>query len=380
MEIATFRDVPVLPNRGLRFHGLLGDGGPVWPEGAADRHPWLRHHRRGRPVDEPAALSPRDRARLRAEILSDPCLWGGFAQNHFGHFIADHMTRIVAARAERPGDAALFTLPPGARPADLPGWFWAVTGWHGLARDRVRLVTAPLLARELRVAPQAEQVHGGPPDPAYLALLEALPAARALVPRPIDLLYVTRAGLPAQGKGGHAGEAYLVSLLRRAGVAVLDPGAAPLSDQLALYAGARRLVFAEGSALHGRQMLGRRAQEIAILNRRPGTRTAEGAIAARCDRLAYVEAAAQVAVPARPDGRGMPAKAISFYDLPRLFDGFAALGVDLRPDWDAAAFAAARDADIRAWLSALPPRTIGTAAQDAFLAAGLGPPDRWRAG
>jgi hypothetical protein len=379
MEILTFRDVPLLPNRSLYFHGLLGDGGPIWPEGAVERHPELRHHRRGRAVDEPVKLAPRELASQmkRAEILQVPCIWGGFAQDHFGHFIADHMTRIVAAQAERPDDSALFTLPPGADPNNRPGWFWSVTGWYGFTRDRVRLVSAPVLATELRVAPQAEQVHGGPPDPSYLALIEALPAARALVPKPVDLLYVTRAGLLTQGKGGHAGEAYLAAVLRGMGVAVLDPGTVPLVEQLALYAGARRIVFAEGSAMHGRQILGRCAQEIVVLNRRPRTRTAEGALSVRCDRLRYVEAAAHVATPARPNGREMPAKAISFYDQAHLFDSFASLGINLRHDWDTAAFTAARDADIRAWLSAIPAQMLGTSVRDAFLAAGLGPLDRW---
>lgn len=376
--LLTFHDIPVLPNTALYHNNVLGDGGPIWPE----LRPELRHYQAGKPIDRPAQIPQEALAESlkSAEPLTSPCLWGGYALLHFGHLIGEHLTRIAAARAQRPADPVLFTLAPGKGPASLSDWFWDVVGWYGLAREDVRFITRPVIARELRVAPQAEHLNGGPPDPAYLALVEGLRAARALVPERNDLLYVSRTGMIARGKAVHAGESYLVDLLRKAGVAVLDPGAAPLGKQLALYSGARRIVFAEGSAVHGRQLLGRIAQEITILNRRPGQRIGEGALAARCDRLAYAEATDRIIATIRPDGTRRPARALSFYDLPVLFETFAGLGVDLRRDWDDAAYAAACEADIRAWLAGLPRGwTLEERADEAFLAAGLGPLDGWLA-
>lgn len=376
--LVHLRDVPVLPVRRTHPGGIHADGGPVWPDGG--RQIALRHLRRNAPFDRVMAPCPPGLL-ARAERLERPCLWGGHAQFHFGHLIVEHLGRIVAARAARPDDAVLFTLPPGAGPADVPGYFWEVTAWLGLPRDRVRFVTRPLVAAELRVAPQAEHLRGPRPDPAYLAALDALPAARALVPRPTPLLYVARAGLIARGKGGHAGEGYLVERLRAAGVAVLDPGQEPLAGQLALYAGAARLVFAEGSALHGRQLLGHRPQEIAVLVRRPGNRLAARAIGARCDSLEYVAAATRIATPERRSGRALAANALSFYDLPAVMAAFAGWGVDLAAGWDEAAFAAARDADVRAWMAgtmlSLPARRQIAALAPVFAAEGLGDPRAW---
>ena len=269
----------------------------------------------------------------------------------------------------------------------MPGWFWDVTGWLSLRRDRVRFVIRHLLVRDLRVAPQTEHVNGGPPGADYLARLDGLAAARRLVPQPAGLLYVTRAGLPAQGKGGHAGEGYLVAILHRAAAAgadirVLDPGCTPLVGQLSLYAGAAQIVFAEGSALHGRQLLGYRAQGIAVLTRRPGLQVARSALSARCDRLTHVAAARRIAMPVRRDGTPMPALALGFYDIPVLLAAFAERGVDLARDWDDAGFVAARDADLRAWTRAvtgpLPARAQIAALAGAFQAEGLGRPQDWR--
>lgn len=373
-----YRDIPVLPARRTHTNDNIPDGGPVWPD--ADRQIALRHLRKTVPADR--IMAPCSAALIaRAERIATPCLWGGYAQFHFGHLIAEHLGRIVTACAARPDDAVLFTLPPGARPRDVPGWFWAVTGWLGLPRDRIRLVTSPVVVSDLRVAPQAEHLRGPRPDPAYLAALDALPAARALRPVATPLLYVTRAGLAAGGKGNHAGESYLVDRLQAAGVAVLDPGQAPLERQMALYAGAQRLVFAEGSALHGRQLLGYRPQEIAVLVRRPGMRLARHALAARCDRLTYVPAARRIATPARRDGRDLPAHALGFYDLPAVMTAFAGWGVDLAAGWDDSAFAAARDADIRAWMAgilrALPSAHQMAALAPVLAAEGLGSPRDW---
>lgn len=377
-----FRDVPVLPARRTHAQGNLADGGPVWrsvlPEGPLPDS--LRHLRKGAPADRVMAPCPPGLS-ARAEPVAQPCLWGGYAQFHFGHLIADHLGRVATAARARPDDPVLFTLPPGQGPDDVPGWFGDVTRWLGLPPERLRFVTRPLMVRDLRVAPQAEHLRGPRPDPGYLALLDSLPAARALAPVPHRILYVTRAGLIARGKGGHAGEAYLVGRLRAAGVAVLDPGAVPLPRQLALYAGAGTLVFAEGSALHGRQLLGHRPQEIAVLVRRPGLRVARHALAARCDRLEYVPAARRIAAPVRRDGTVLPAHALGFYDLPAVFAAFAARGVDLAPGWDDAAFAAARDADLRAWMAgvlrALPGRAQLAALAPVFAAEGLGAPRDW---
>jgi hypothetical protein len=274
-------------------------------------------------------------------------------QHHFGHLIADHLTRILLSLHERPQDIYLFTLPPGGSPETVPGYFWLIIDWYGLPRSQIRFVTEPLLIRELRVAPQAEQVRGKGPSKTYLKWLSEIALRNNLAPIASDKLYVSREGILAEGKGGNAGESHLVSCLTRLGIRVLDPQRASLDQQLALYAGARQLIFSEGSAVHGRQLLGYIDQKIAILNRRPDSQTGKAMLNARCTQLDFFEVTRRIGIPERQNGRQMPAKGISFYDLPVLHASFDKLGINLAQVWNTADYEAARDTDITAWLGAI---------------------------
>ncbi|NCT13555.1 MAG: glycosyltransferase family 61 protein [Rhodobacterales bacterium] len=340
---AVFHDIVVMPGGAIRRDGHRSiDAGPLWPD--FDQQTWVRQCYAGRPVDQ--APAPPDGP---VAVLDRPAVWGAPLRPHFGHLVSELLTRLPWSLQGRPDDAYLFATAPGQRPGPA---FQTLAAWFGLASSQILHVTRPVRVATLRVWPQAEQLDHGAPEPAYLDLLDTIAARNGLVPAKAPLLYVTRDGLLARGKGGHAGEHHLVACLSRLGVPVLDPATAPLPDQLAHYAGAGRIVFAEGSALHGRQLLGWRAQQIVVLNRRRGARTAAAALQARCRSLTYVETARDVILAPPHAGRQRPECALSHYDLAALFAAFAALGVDLAPVWDMAAHDAAVAADMAAWSTA----------------------------
>ncbi|MCX7644250.1 MAG: glycosyltransferase family 61 protein [Rhodobacteraceae bacterium] len=336
--LAVFRDIAVVPTRSIRHR--IPCGGPVWPD--FDRQTGLRHCRSGRPVDRPppppAGPCPR---------IAEPCVWGGYLETSFGHLVAEHVPRLPFALAERPDDLYLFTAHPRDDAATLPPHVWDVLAWLGLRRERVCVVTAPVVAAELRAGPQAEMLWQSAPAPGYLAELGRIAARNGLEPEPRPVLYVTRAGMTTRGQGGHLGEGYLVALLRALGVAVIDPAALPVRAQLAAYAGAAHLVFAEGSALHGRQLLGYIDQTIHVLLRRRASRIGRKMIAARCARLVYHETAGDML---RPGSAPRVDIACTLYDRDALFAAFAAAGVDLAPHWDDDAWRAAAAADLAGWL------------------------------
>jgi len=337
-----FNAIPVVPPRELYFGGMLVDGGPIWPD-FETRGP-VRFNRH-KPVDRAPHPYPGPHAAVR-----QPCVWGGFIQHHFGHLIADHLTRIVESIAERPDDLFLFVTYPGGDARDLPGYFWSIIDWYGLPRSQVKVVTEPTMVAELRCAPQAERLdRAGPPDH-YLGLLDTIMRRNGLVPKPNDILFVTRAGQLQKGKGAHAGEGYLVRVLRSLGVSVLDPAQASLTDQLASYAGASTVVFSEGSAMHGRQLLGKIAQDVVVLRRRIGKSLARDVLIPRCKTLRYVDVGSRFAAPISADGRLLDAEGISFYDTDALFAAFADLGLDLKRHWSEAEFLAVRALEVAAWL------------------------------
>jgi Glycosyltransferase 61 len=366
-----FENVTVGPTTAMMRGGVLR-GGPVWPD--FENRVAARHCRDGRPVDKRPIVTVSGWLRGR---LEGPTVWGGIARAHFGHLVSEFTTRVMQSLNERPADRFLFQLDVGAGVGDVPCYFWSVVDWYGVPREQVAFVARPVRVRELRVAAQAEQMRTVGPPPDYLDLLDANFRRRGLTPEPSRILYVGRPGLAAKGLGGHAGEGYLVSLLGQLGVRVLDPAVADLRTQLAAYAGAETIVFAEGSAMHGRQLLGRVDQAIVVLERRGGWRLAEAHLTPRCREIRYVDVARTFMAPVRQQG---PNKVVgvAFYDEAVLKRTFAELGIDLASVWDRSAYRAACVVDATGWMdvrlaspnSSLPGRTFN-AVRKALDAEGL---------
>jgi capsular polysaccharide biosynthesis protein len=359
----VYRHILIHPPRESYLYESLFDGGPDWPDWDAPSA--ARHFRRDQPIDRRPTLSD-----AKPERLTGPAIWGGNLNPHFGHLIAEYAPRIGFAAAALPQAPVLFQTFPGWTTANMPAHVWEVLAHYGLSRDRVRLIDRPLLAESLHVWPQAEQLNQTErPHPAWLARLNRLATAAALQPAVCPLLYVTRQGMMAAGSGGFAGEDYLVETLQRAGVAILDPARTPLRDQLSAYLGAQHLIFAEGSALHGRQMLGRLDQGLTVLNRTPKARLARAVLRPRVRALDYIEATRQRIEMMRPGGVILSQKAVSLLDFRAVLDRFASLGVDLHADWDDQAFARAERADLKLWLARIRPDGTDPAGRPLDLAA-----------
>jgi hypothetical protein len=342
VTVQHFRDIAVHPPQQSFLDGLLADGGPVWPD--FDTQLAVRHCRGGRAVDRTPA--PWD---APYHQIDSPQVWGGFLHYAFGHLVAELTTRIPQSLETRPDDRVLFVTTPGLSRARLRPNVQDLLAWYGLGPDPWDLVTTGLQVADLRVAPQAGQLFGPPPSPETLARLDRIATRNALCPERAPLVYVHRLGMIARGSGAHAGERYLVDRLSAVGIPVLDPATAPLRRQLEVYAGASVIVFAEGSAAHGRQVLGRRDQTVTILNRRPGERLAKAALGARVSHLTHAEATATIIAGVRTDGAIRFQKGLSIFDLPAVFAAFAAHGVHLAHGWNMTAYRASVIADLHVW-------------------------------
>jgi hypothetical protein len=248
----------------------------------------------------------------------------------------------------KPDLPILLALTGRAPAGALPDNVTDVLDWYGIARDRIIPVTAPLTVGQLWVAPQQEQIDAGIPPHAWIDRQTAHAARRLPDPPQTDLIYVSRAGLAVQGRR-MAGEAALAGALERAGVTVIAPERLPLTTQLGLYLGARVIVFAEGSAIHGLQLLGRVRAHVVVLNRRPQRRFGVEAVGPRVHALSFVEATATLLNLPRLSKTGNFAWGLSVPDMEVVTRTFSALGVDLSPDLPR--IAAARDADLAAWMA-----------------------------
>jgi hypothetical protein len=363
-QMTLMRDVPVVPAVSLHQH--IPHGGPIWP--GFDRQTGLRHCRDGVAVDTAPDLPAKP-----VETMPEAAVWGGCIDPHFGHFVAEHVPRLPFALRERPEDTYLFTIDPALHGA-VPGWVWQVLEWLGLPRAQVRLVTAPLRAATLRAGVQGEMLPQVAPTPAYLDLIDGRSAA--LAPIKSDIAYVCRAGIVVGGGGGMAGEGYVISLLRRLGVSTLDPARADIPTQLATYAGAGHLIFAEGSALHGRQLIGRVAQRITVLRRRRGRSMARAMLKPRVSALQYIDVGSDALVPQWKNGLPRPDPALVLYDLAQLFSAFGTSGIELAALWDDDAYRAAVADDLSGWLEQRAPGpALRAGYAEQLAAAGFALPD-----
>ncbi|WP_374585882.1 hypothetical protein [Ideonella dechloratans] len=275
----VYTDILVAPVQALLagFHGgAVHQAGPIYPD--FDTPSPARHWRAEVPVD----VCPRPPAEgASVDRLEGEALWGGCLVNHFGHFLAEFVHRLLPAAQARPELPILYVTRPGQAAQPLPGFIQAVFAYLGVA-ERVRVLDRPTRVDRLWVAPQAERLGGSPPAADYLAVLATCQARLPAAP-PGDVLFVSRAGVGE----GLVGEGLLERYFETLGAQVYRPELHPLPAQLATYLAHAQLVFTEGSALHGLQLLGRLPGEVTVLSRRPG-RFGQAFLASRVAALHHV--------------------------------------------------------------------------------------------
>lgn len=359
--IAEFTDVPVVPYAELLrrvFGGKIHEGGPLWPDW--DRQTAARFNRNGSPVDDEPAPAP-----VEAVVADPAAAWIGPVVGHFGHGIADFSTRIPETVSALADPLLVFASERDAPIASLeaaPGWFRQLMAWYRIPADRVRFVTAPTRFRRLHVVPQGEQQShlARPaavcaPSRTHLDCLDRIVAAKDLPRRTGPAVFVSRAGLASGGPGAaitgrFAGEGYLEEVFRRSGWEVLRPEAEPLDRQLRTYLAADRLVFSEGSALHGLQLLGRGLGPVDVLCRREHHDMARHLLAPRAAALAYHRATRAHLTYLHEDGRINRNIGLIVLDGDALVAILERLGLKPRTVWDRQAFERAVRGDVEDWL------------------------------
>ena len=140
------------------------------------------------------------------------------------------------------------------------------------------------------------------------------------------------------------------SALKKVGARIIWPERLTVREQLQSYASASRLVFSEGSALHGRQLLGKIDQEITVIERRQRFGMAKSLLAPRCKALRYVSAI-DGAVYVNPVPNGHLWQGITVLDEIRLVEDLLNSGIDLRDEWDSKSFQEIRDREVVQWAS-----------------------------
>lgn len=339
-----FEHIEVVPSENFYFSGLMFDGGPVWPYFESDYI--VRHSKNGKYVDRNSTTRPD----LPHAYLAGDYLWGGRCFFHFGHLITEHTTRIISGTYRYPQAKVLFVLPPGARKVDVPRYFWSVMEWYGVDMDRIDFIENAGIVERLIVFPQAESLDQCIPPEWYLDLLDLNLNRSGIKPINNNVVYISREGQLPLGTGASAGEMELISTLERLGVATLNPATATLRQQMEIYSGAKKLIFAEGSAMHGRQLLGRCDQDIFVLRRRPNSVMAKQMLMPRCKSISYIDTISDFLQPITKGNGGLRTHGMAVYDTNALFSFFSNLDLNIESFWDWSEYWKCVHKDARLWL------------------------------
>jgi hypothetical protein len=235
----------------------------------------------------------------------------------FGHFMAESIHRLAPGHSRNLDAPVVFAgLRRGEDAASLPAFAKEVLGLLSVDLSRVQVVTEPVVVERLLVRAQGSNLGGGP-APAYLDVLDRLSAwcADGAEPGSPRKLYVSRS---AQATGCLLGERVLEAAMVDNGFTVFRPEQHPVARQMRAYAQADVVVFAEGSACHGVELMGRTLKAVVLLNRRGG-RTMdmfEAVLRPRARR--YLDFRRNIyvgALPANRTGRPQPHQGVSVLAL-----------------------------------------------------------------
>ncbi|MGG5819774.1 glycosyltransferase 61 family protein [Falsiroseomonas sp. HW251] len=273
-------------------------------------------------------------------------LFGGWVHAHFGHHLVNCMGRLWPLPDLADGlDGVVFQLlratPGRGNPLRSRPFLAGILQSLGIGpRLKPVFVQAPARFAALAVPDHLQLgMPGAPPgdDAAFLRLMRGMRRSPAVGDGlSCPGLYVSRRRLEPF-RGGILFEEVLEENLAAEGYAVMYPERLTVPQQLMLYAGARRLVFAEGSALHLAIGCLEEDDRVAVIaRRRPLTTPARRYLDASGVRHVAVVQAIRGAVTFTERGRlvtGSTYRGLAVPDLAAVRDQLVAAGMCRGLDW-----------------------------------------------
>lgn len=259
-QIVTLTGATVVPPEESAFvqpAGVLDSDGRYCPQGAL----WRKYR--------PLTTEPPMPETIEA-TLPGRWLWGGVLWAHFGHFLVESTARLWAlAHLDAPVDGILF-IPKRPRVGESVRGFQS--DFIGLMAPGlpIKVAAEPTRVEELVVPGQGFGL--GKITAGTQSFRDAIHSrfAQEVAPEGPEKIYISRSQL-GLGKGGLLGEERLEELLMEEGYEIFHPQNHDIATQLARYKAAKRVIAADGSALHLFAMVGRADQPVAmILRRRSG--------------------------------------------------------------------------------------------------------------
>lgn len=199
-------------------------------------------------------------------------LWGGVLWMHFGHFLVESTARLWALDYLTHEIDGILFVPKRPRNGDEV---------HQFQKDLIALMGCDA---EVVCTPEPEKIERlivpgqgfglGPMitgTPNFRKVMQAR-FGKSVAPDGPDKLYISRSLLPS-GRGNLIGEAALEEHLSAQGYTIYHPEKHDVRHQIATYKAAKKVIAAEGSALHMLAMVATADTEVAMIVRRPSGAT-----------------------------------------------------------------------------------------------------------
>jgi len=212
------------------------------------------------------------------DYISDTSIFGGIIFNQYGHFMSESIHRLWARDDKHSFVFLVYPNKNGCYPSsfdDLLDYQKDAFEYLGVAK-RIRLIGVPTKINRLIIPSQASFLGKDYTlDRCYVDFLKDI-ESRRLDRQLADSgesntnhtkrkIYVSRSHLP--GKSSLIGETYLEKELEMEGFYIMRPDYFKLDEKLDLFRNADLLIFPEGSAIHGIQVLGELKAKVVILAR-----------------------------------------------------------------------------------------------------------------
>ncbi len=342
-RVQAFRNPIVLPANGF-------NGGPIIPN---DDLQMLRHCRWRRPVDR--CESGLD----FSNTIAGEWNYLGPIYDHFGHVMSEMIHRVIPSRIIFGHDKWLAVGAINKRSteySDLPNVYRQALTAVGITKENLLIVNSDSVVERLNICEQGAQLGAGPTKDYCQALTlfsNTMLDEHFKQQARSRYVYVTRTGLPLQGN--FLGESFVEQLFSDAGFEVFRPEDHALIVQMDVYRKADVLVFSEGSACHGVELLGALGEVVLLVRRQNHRAIWQRVLAPRA--VIYEEICCEElvgsAVLSREDGRPREDYAQYRFDIEKLASRLNELEIETVPRVDRLVYLQRCESDLAAHIDAV---------------------------